>query len=219
MVQFRRDEGLEEVILDEMIEANSDTTRKHPSVTDLMYCLTKAYYQQAGAVHSRKTKMYFALGLGLEANLLSDRRIEVATGEFEGINYHIDSLDKGDLVELKTTRLAPTKFPEGTPIKWLQQIMAYCKTQGRTKAKLVVLHIIQAEIIAWDLEFDQREIDKNWAWLQERKQVWYQSEESGDAPTEFAYNEDWECKDCVYKVICDSREMLRRYESNKAEKE
>ena len=214
-MQYKRDEGLEELILEEMVQGYQDPTRQHPSVTDLIYCLTRAWYQQAGARHSRTTKMYFALGLGLEANLLVGRKTVLAAGEFEGVHYHIDSLDQSLMVELKTTRMAPNKFPEGMPVKWLQQILSYCKTQNTTKAKLVVLHIIQAELIAWDLEFTQEEVDRNWEWVQDRKKEWYFAEESGEAPKEFTFNEDWECRDCNYKVICDSREMLRRYEAGK----
>jgi len=208
-MRYTRFHGFENTILDEMMEEIKEE-RKQPSVTSLIYCLTKGQLdQQYGANPSRTTKLYFTIGLGLERNLLVGRKKELANGELEGISYHIDSLDNDMLVELKSTRMSTSTkewaeeyFPERIPEGWSKQLKAYCKVTNRLDAYLVVLHIIQPEISCWALEFSQEEIDENWAWLISRRDSWNYFAKSNLLPPPYQYNMGWECANCSYNLIC-----------------
>ena len=163
--------------------------------------------------------MYFTAGLGLEKVLLTSEN-ETLAGQYDGISYHIDGYEaENDLdikqdatitsiVELKTTRMRPLATPEAAPKGWFKQIKGYCKTQGVLKARLIIFYIITPELQAWDLEFTQDEIDENWQWLLQRKQVWESSDSI--APRQFTYNMEWECKECQYRLICDAKDSVER---------
>ena len=94
---------------------------------------------------------------------------------------------------------------------WLKQVMGYAKTQGLTRVDFAILHLIQPELLCWTVDFEQWEIDENWKWLQDRKEIWDQAVTSGEAPKPFTYNELWECKGCSYKLVCDARSMAEKY--------
>jgi hypothetical protein len=57
---------------------------------------------------------------------------------------------------------------------WMTQISAYCKGYGTRFARLHVLFLngdykypLQPQVKAWDIEFEQAEIDRNWDMLRE----------------------------------------------------
>ena len=209
-MKWQRNEPLEEELLDTMLErVNAGYVKQSPSITDLIYCLTKTYYDATCRIPpTRKTKLYFTIGLGLEAALVKDKSI-ATTGEHDGIYYHIDSMDYDHLLELKSTRISSKKQPNEFSQSWLKQIKGYLKTQNRTRASLAVLHIgSPPEIILWDLEFEQGEIDINWQWLLSRKAVWDQAVLENEPPESYRYNEDWECRDCVYATLCEARKAM-----------
>ena len=209
---YQRNEHLEDQLLDELMAEIEDPSRKdqHPSVTDLIYCLTKSYLdmKQDKIVHTRQTKLFFTIGLGLEKAMLVARRDTPTNGQHDGIWYHLDSLDHDNLIEFKSTRVKAGTEPEKLPEGWMKQIKSYLKTQGQTKCSLVVLHIIQPEIICWDIEFSQEEIDEQWAWLQNRKAEWEVYVGNGEVPRPFTFNEPWECLRCSYKFFCDATTTL-----------
>ena len=210
-MNYRRNELLEDQLLDEMMAEIEDPERKdqHPSVTDLIYCLTRSYLDMStGSKPTRQTKLFFTIGLGLEKAMLSARKQIPTAGQFEGIYYHIDSLDPPNMMEFKSTRVKAGTEPENLPEGWMKQIKSYLKTQGQTKVSLVVLHIIQPEIIAWDIEFSQHEIDENWAWLQQRRSEWEVYVSKAEMPTPFRFNEPWECKNCLYLNYCKAVQTL-----------
>ncbi len=214
-MRFQRNPDLEETLLDDMLaKLDEGYVKQSPSLTDMLYCLTKAWYDNLyNAPKSRKTKLYFTIGLALEKAIVKDK-VEPTTGNYDGIFYHIDSMDFEEMLELKSTRIRANKDPENLSESWLKQIMGYLKTQGRTRAKLAVIHIIEPEIAAWDLEFDQSEIDANWKWITDRRQIWNESVSSGEAPREFTYNVGtWECKgrdsQCTYLTLCEGRKAAR----------
>jgi CRISPR/Cas system-associated exonuclease Cas4 (RecB family) len=203
---YQRDDYLGEQLLTEAWEEFEDSTREHPSVTDLIYCLTRKYYDvtNPGVVEvSPQTKMMFIIGLGLESVLLTKRRMVFAAGEKYGIHYHIDSLDRDVLVELKTTRMSAKTTPDQFPESWVTQLKSYCYLAETTQAKVAVLHIIPPALNTWEIQFTREELDDHWEWMLKRKRVWDKAVETEIAPAPFVYNLDWECKNCAYKIVCD----------------
>ena len=215
-MKYQRNEHLENMILQDLMQEITDESRQHPSVTDLIYCLTKSFYDmQLGDKKpdfSNKTKLFFVTGLGLERVLLEARKEKPTVGEYEGIHYHVDSLNgvNTPLMELKTTRKSiKTDFAD-MPEGWFKQAMAYCKANGLTKIEYAILFIIPAELVCYDVEFTQEEVDSNWEWLQGRKGVWNESLANGTWPKEYMYNEPWECNGCKYSLVCEARSSVRK---------
>lgn len=201
---------LEDKLLDEMMEEiEEDRTAMHPSVTDLIDCLTKTYYnaQSARPPHTKRTKLYFLIGLGLERALLVKRKGEPTYGVTEGIHWHVDSLDEG-LIELKSTRANPNKGEDGFSERWLRQIKSYLSAIGQGTVDLAIVYLIQPEFAVYRLTFDQHELDMNWSWMKLRRDVWNRHQEEGTSPKAFTYNEDWECRDCAYKLICETKSRM-----------
>lgn len=206
-----RSESFDEVLLNEMTEEVLDTTRTHPSVTDLIYCLTKNWMNSKRSTpqeFSRQTKMYFAIGLGLEANMLKRRKENATAGVYDGISYHADSLDDV-MVEFKTTRANPKGYPDAIPLHHLKQILSYMKPTGFRKCYYSVLFLIQGELMTWELEFTDQEVEANWEWMRLRKEVWEQADAESQAPESYVYNMDWECKNCDFAMLCQVRNSLK----------
>ena len=208
-MKFVRNELLEDQLLNELMEEIKDPSRGHPSVTDLIYCLTKSYYrlEYPDFAPSRKTKLFFVIGLGLEKALLRDSK-HPKEGIYESVYYHIDSLDYLNVTELKSTR-AKQRTPDEFPGKWLQQHMSYCKTQGVTMGDFAVIYPIPPELICWTVSYTQNEIDANWLWVQERKAIWDKAQQDKEVPTPFKYNEDWECVSCEFLMLCQAKERYQ----------
>ena len=218
-MEFQRNEQLEEDVLDEMMGEISDD-RTHPSLTDLLYCLTKTWRNANQPLPvTRKTKMYYSIGLGLERNLLVKRHavnLSDVRGQ-DGIGFHPDSftedawLDGDRLVEMKGTRYGlSTKgrgefTPEHFPENWHKQAMGYCYKLKVNKVSFIVLHIIQAELRTWDIEYTDLELMQNWAQVMLHKEVWDIADQRQEAPESYAWNQEWECKDCIYSLWCQAR--------------
>ena len=116
----------------------------------------------------------------------------------------VDSIDD-ELVEFKTTRTNPAKYPDGIPMAHIQQMLGYMKATGQTQVLYAVLFLIQADLKAWELTYTQEEIDKNWNYLLYRKEIWDKADATLQAPESFRYNMDWECKSCDFKTLCNAR--------------
>ena len=122
----------------------------------------------------------------------------------------MDSLDEG-LLEQKSTRIGPTKSDEDQPKmseRWLRQVKSYMVDNQLTSCEFAIIHIMQAELIVWRLEFEEEELEEHWNWMLHRKRIWKDAKEANEAPASFKYNEDWECKGCQYLLLCQLRASL-----------
>lgn len=210
-MKWQRNEAYEDELLQLLWEGIKED-RSGISVTGLIYCLTKAHFEkQAGGIDpDRRTLLFFTTGLALEQVILNsvlEGKQNPVAGEFEGISYHIDNWDEDlQLVdEFKSTRKSMTGFPVGDELsrEWHKQFMSYLKMKGTLKGRFIILQVIRPDLIAFDCEYTQEEIDENWEWILERKAVVEEFEKLGKPPTPFMYNESWECKNCTFKMICD----------------
>lgn len=196
--------------LDEMMaEIDEDRTNMHPSVTDLTRCLTQTYLNRhQKANFTRQTKNFFLIGLGLERALLVARKKEETYGENLGIHYHVDSRDEG-LFELKSTRASKKKMDEGDfPESWLKQTMSYLNLIGGNTVDLGVVFLIPAQFEVYRLTFEQRELEENLMWLLSRRDEYNKAVESGVPPESYKWNQEYECKNCQYSIVCQLRSGL-----------
>ena len=226
-MKFQRNEIFENEVLSSMMEEiTEDRTNQFPGVTDLIFCLTKAYWKRTlgEPEESRTTKLYFTTGLAMERALLKKwKEGVVLEGEVEGIFFHSDGEDtrlwKDEVIELKTTRMGAQKgkaenyralVQSDYPQHWFKQIAAYLYAKGKTnKAKLVVVHIIKPELLAYDLEFSDIDLISNWMELQSRRtellRHLHPESDKNIPPKPFKYNMEWECNNCTFKALCDAK--------------
>ena len=217
-MEVTRNDALAHTLLAEMFEEiNENREGMHPSVSDLIGCLTKSYYdtEPDNAFElTDKTKLYFLIGLGLERALLVKRKETPIYGEHEGIHWHVDSLD-GGLIELKSTRANPSKGMDGVSERWLRQIKSYLRANGLREVDLAIVYLIQPDFTVYHLSFSDFELDVHWQWMQYRKDVWNVAKETKTPPKAFQWNEgasptSWECSSCQYKLICELNGSLGR---------
>lgn len=213
ILQILHNDQLTTELLDEFMESYAeDRTGQHPSVSDLIHCITRSYYDaQQPVVHSNQTKVYFLIGLGLEEAILGRRQRVNKSGQYNGVYYHLDSLDAG-WFELKSTRSSPNPSKDGSKPGGaegylqngfaLRQFLSYAKTQNRTELDLGIIWLIQGGFDVYRVQFTQEEVDTNWEWISIRRDVYNEAVSTGVPPKAFAWNEDWECKNCSYQMMC-----------------
>lgn len=208
MVTIQENTHLTSKLLAEMMEnISEDRSAQHPSVTDLIDCLTKTFYNSemgSALEYTDQTKAFFLIGLGLESALLARRKEQPVYGEKDGIHYHVDSLDDG-LIEVKSTRASVKNTEAGMSERWLRQIKSYAVTTGRQHLDVAVVYLIPGEFKVYRVVFEPVELEVHWQWMQHRRDVWNQAKLTQTPPEAFKWNEDWECKGCQYKMICDMK--------------
>ena len=53
-----------------------------------------------------------------------------------------------------------------------------------------------------------QEVEDNWTWLQERKDIYLDHIARGEVPKQFTYNEPWMCENCEYLLICSAKQSI-----------
>ncbi len=214
-MKLTEDQEFNQVILDALLEKMLGrygdrerwTPLERPHLSELLYCLTKSYWQardKSGTVSfSTKTRVMFALGVALE-DIMMRPVGDSEVGTFEGVQFEMDAVTtKGEKVEYKSKRMGVKRFTEDFPIGYYRQVLGYMKMHGVLKAKFVVIFIIPAELITWEVEVSQEELDKNWEWIKNRRDLRNRFVESREIPQPFTFNEEYECKGCNFRLLCD----------------
>lgn len=201
------------------------TVRSPDHLSTFVYCLTKAWYsQQESRIEPTENEvLLFALGYGLQ-DVLTPKDATGMIFEQEGITYSPDMHfvlpnEKAELLmELKTTRRSARKHWEAIPETWMTYMLGGCKMRGTNRYDLIVLYMMGGyrppfpEILCDTFIFSDEEIEANWQRIQQRKKVLDASLQTSKPPTPFAWNYDWECKYCSYKMVCESVSSVRREE-------
>lgn len=189
-----------------LLEQEYTQEKPLPHLTELIYCLTRSYYDRKDALPpTRREILHFALGFGLERILLQHQR-KSEVGIVDGVNFSPDFLAFTDLPgELKTTRMSMKKLNEvGIPITWQRQILGYIKCLGISEYELVVLNYVEPDIYSFRVSAETEEIDGNWNWIQTRKTFYMACIESNQVPFPRVFCEDWECRNCRYAIRCEA---------------
>jgi len=191
----------------EMLKKEYHKEFEFPHVTELIYCLTKSYYDRVQPIQpTDKEMMLFATGYGMQKLIIPGRGV---TGECEGIHWSADQLSMvvdGEVIvgELKCTRMSTSKtdLPEG----WYKQIIV---------AHLIIFGLMGnyrppfPDIVVWKLEFTETELIDNWEWLKMRWKM-LDLMIKGAVPLEpTVWCMDWECPlsskkaACRYQILCE----------------
>jgi hypothetical protein len=184
----------------------------HASETEL--CPMKPFYSRTLAETpplSDKSVLMFAVGRLFERSISK----ELPTRELDGITGTVDGEWEGDIVEIKSTRQDMDRFNPLTSQKhWIQRTQGYCKIYGTNKAHLCVLFLVGnfwthggegIGLKAWTLAFTPDEIAANWGYVLDQRNRLLAAISSGEVP-----DEEWvksrrmgyECKECLYSVMC-----------------
>lgn len=227
-MDIKRNQSAELELLTDMYQAMYEPDRSQPSVSGMIYCLTKTFYENEmvtpnvdGSLPSHRNErqlLLFASGLGLEKVLLAGKQVS-ASGVYEGISWHADHIgNDNSFYEIKSTRKRTPREDETAELDilsegWRKQILAYFKVSGLISGRLAVLHLMGdykppfPQLRVYEMQASQDEIDDNWAWILSRARLYEQFVESGQPPEPFKYNEPWECENCNWKALCEARSM------------
>jgi len=190
--------------------------REPNHLSSYIYCRTKGFLDQKQAIEPTDEEvMLFALGYGLQ-DVLTPKDATAETHEFEGIMYRPDMTmtraEVESLQELKTTRRSAKKHyvDDEIPLTWLAYMMGGCKIRGINQYDLIVLYMMGnysppfPQLYTDTFYFTDEEIEDNWAVIMFNKGVLDTALEINKPPTPFAHCYDWECKNCRYKLVCET---------------
>jgi hypothetical protein len=83
--------------------------------------------------------------------------------------------------------------------------MGYCKGLNVTEWNVVALFIVAAKLLGRKFVFTQGELDEFWnKFIIPRRDVLLTALEKHTPPQPFAYNDDWECKSCEFRIFCEA---------------
>ena len=227
LLKLTRNDTLRDELIQEIDESMHDDNRAQPSVSGMIYCLTKTFYENEMVMpneqgikrvkHTDQQVMLFITGLGLEKVILSGRQV-IKAGNTDGIQWHIDQLEVGDknFMEIKSTRISASKIFSDKDLSegWVKQILAYFYVNGITEGDLAILHLMGnykppfPELVVWHMEASNEEISTNWDWIKERSYTYADAVRSGEPPTPFKHNMEWECNNCNWKGLCTAKSTL-----------
>lgn len=197
-------------------------TREPNHLSTYVYCRTRAFLDQKQTTVEPTDDeiMLFAIGYGLQ-DVLTPKSAKTPVYENEGIIYRPDMsfqlapAEVEQLVELKTTRKSAKYhfMDEQIPETWLEYMMGGCHLRGTTQYDLIVLYMMgnyappfpqmySDTFFFNEPEGCEEEIERNWLELLERKRILDNALATGQIPTPFQHCRTWECKYCMYKLVC-----------------
>lgn len=195
--------------------------RKGAHCSDLVYCLNKQALRRLHPFQpSDHELLLYSLGWATQ-RWLTGKSEDEPEKEVDGIVVTLDALtDEGLPWELKAT-FQSSQRPIEDNAHWIRQIMAQCYVTGTATANLSRLEIMgnwksvfgkreekdlpenqKPTLSAYRLEFSQEEIDRNWQWLQVRRDMFniiLSTNELFPKIHAIPSGQEWECKFCPYQ--------------------
>ena len=184
---------IERYVLDRLKSVRTD---KHVHVTDLIYCLRKAWYRIKGVEPMIDDSSIIATGFGRGMHdILEVAPLKEIPVEKDGIYGSIDMI-ADRVTEIKTTRYRlDIKEP------WIKQIMSYLYMKGETEADVIVVDVARKKVKGYRIIFDNDELERHWRWMINRKrELEMYLEKDEPPPSTPVYS--WECDFCPYRHVC-----------------
>ncbi len=184
-------------------------------LSDLNYCITKSYWQKIMPTTqpNDNTILTWVIGLALERVLLEDEVDTHRPDSDEQDSIHVSPdyslVIQQAMGELKTTRYYykkdKTDPSKGYVLGWIKQMAGYSYVYNLDNYMLAVFQIITASMYGKQFSFNKEERTKFWKeYIIPRRDALIEARERKLPPEPFAYNEDWECENCSFKMICDT---------------
>lgn len=229
MIDWIRNPALEEELFARLRAKYIQDRSGEIHFSDTAYCLTKSYWSKTNSLPvDNHTLGMFSIGFALEDILLKPYPIQsksmVDSYLHEDVHFSPDYFSTiiGGEMDLKTTRMwsdpdgRPKKVADrsdGFPSSWLKQFMGYAHRFGAQPADsqcpvdyvdycVAILYIMSGELVAGTIRFSWEEVELNMAYHLHRAAILEDQLSQQVPPTPFAYNEAWECKNCMYLSRC-----------------
>jgi len=175
-------------------------TRIH--VSDLTYCLRKAYWRRLKNKPLTEKQLQFFLDghqrhQGLQG-LVADFEHEVEVENF-GVVGHIDLMSKHP-IEIKTTR---AKNNGQKPPHYLRQCAYYCLLTKTESCTLITQYINDGEFTFETIEFTPRELSRYFEEMIEARDKLQEAIDRQN-PSALPFLENWQCRYCEFRPDCDS---------------
>lgn len=160
--------------------------------------------------------MMFAVGFAMQEWFLGH---EPDGKEFLGVIFSVDQLVGDNVMEFKTTRMSPEKYPlndKGKPDNkqpkvpfdvlnmehWITRTRAYCAVHGINQAHIMVFFLYANELKCYSKRFTDKELAVTRVDIeQQRDELTEMSEafeKSDIVPSVDTRKGDWECKFCPF---------------------
>lgn len=223
-MKITRDLAFEQVLLDKIAQQEfKERTGVH--CTDLVYCLNKQALRRLQPKPAERSEILrFGRGWATQ-RWLTGKLFDVEEVTMDGITVTLDDLYEDCPWELKDTDQA-SKKPIEDNIAWVRQLMAQCyvrkvlvgrlsrlenmgdwgwvyprgstpeeKKESKAKSK-------HPDLSVWKFEFTVKEIEKNWEWLCNRRDLFSKILETGELLSKaiaLPPRQGYECDYCPYR--------------------
>jgi len=232
-MEFIRDQKLETELLNRVSNKYIQDRPGLPHLSELYRCLTFSYYERNNPLDWAKLQvLYFGIGLAFEDVFLRNGDNEdVETQQLERVYMTPDYISlEGVGIDLKSTRMGTSESgvpkvggKEQWPDSWLIQFKAYCRLLNNETWDLyepaegyhygvAILHIGRpVDLVCGRFIFTRKELEDNWAWVQERRGIFMDHMRNEAVPMAFKFNSgqsptSWECSNasgsCKYLSRC-----------------
>jgi hypothetical protein len=198
-------------------EFGMDSHRPGMHQSELSYCLTKAYWERTAPMPPTETEVtLWSIGFALERVIFVGQQ-QPEPLVLDGVTLSLDSLSLFGPVDLKSTRMrANGRKGEGgfqVPDRWKKQMAAYTYAlimlglATEPSFGIVVMHLVEPKITAWQLTWEMHELAEHWAWLMDRSNQ-LENMLATQQPMPYQSNESWECEHCRYSLMCSMQKSL-----------
>ena len=188
--------------LESRMNFEDEKRRSEIHVSDLVYCLKKAYFRKKGIKENHDPKELAVKSIGKGHHHIYET-LKGAFRELEvrryGVVGHIDLFEDCP-IEIKTTRRKLKEIGK-IPEHYLRQVAYYCILTQKTRAFLVYVYVVKPEIKIYELDYSpclegySKEFHFRLNLLRRALKE--------DRPGILAEsNFKWECRYCSFKEVC-----------------
>ncbi|RLI81738.1 MAG: hypothetical protein DRP01_10615 [Archaeoglobales archaeon] len=207
-MKIERDEAMEALMIKSLRRERREGDEIHFS--SLNFCLRKEFIRRKYQIEPEpEIALMWTAGALFHDAFKLPRKEELYRRD--GIYCRPDAIYEVDgkeyPVEIKTTR---AKMRERADQRhYIRQLMAYCRVLEVNIGYLAVVYMMGdyrervPKLVVNRMEFEPGEIEENWKWLVERKDLLKWCLENGVPPPRDTRAEEWECNHCDCKRICE----------------
>lgn len=205
--RISRDTNLEEVLLQKLMNSiNRPRQENHEEiyVTELVYCLKKAFYRRIGFEERNSEKNLTHMIFGKASHYILERYIgskREMTVEKYGVKGRIDVYDKR-VIEIKTVRNKKMGISTFIPEHYRRQIAYYIiLTDSGSIGILILLDVISGEITVYEIDYSDCIQYYRWEFFS-RLEMLRKALRTRDERILENTGFGWECRDCGFAYIC-----------------
>jgi len=183
------------------LQEKSAPIRTEIHVSDLTYCLRKAFWRRTKNRQLSEQQLIFFLDghqchEGIQ-NLCKNLKHEVEIRRY-GIAGHLDLMDKHP-VEIKTTHARPN----GTkPAHYLRQGAYYCLITGSGTFSLITQYINDGTLTFETIKFTKEELDEYLKDMLFDRDLLQKAYDDQDVALLGFPSDDWQCRHCEFQTDC-----------------